>query len=123
MSPMPGMIIPPLNTPSAERKSIVVAVPQTTTIAARGPSSARAPITAAHRSLPSCAGLRYELRTPHWNSCGTSQYGAGASGHTSSTRIVAVRTRVAATFEMTIRDGVGNFTNCAASAGTSSSSA
>ena len=40
------------------RKSSVVAVPHTTTIAARAPNMYRAPIIAAQRSLPSCAGLR-----------------------------------------------------------------
>src|SRR5690349_13326768 len=61
--------------------------------------------------------------TPHCDSCGTSQYGAGASGHTSSMRIVVARTRVPATFEITIAVGVGSFANCAGSAVISSSSA
>ena len=48
-----SFITPPLNSPEALRKSIVVAVPHTTTSAGFAPSSSRAPIRAAHRSLPS----------------------------------------------------------------------
>ena len=59
----------------------------------------------------------------HCSACGTSHAGAGASGHTSSARSVAARTRVPATFEMTMRDGTGSLRHCAGSAGISSSSA
>jgi hypothetical protein len=58
ISPTPGMITPPVNCPAALTKSIVVAVPQTTTSTGRPSTIPRAPIIAAQRSEPSCAGLR-----------------------------------------------------------------
>lgn len=58
ISPTPGRITPPLKSPAAFTKSMVVAVPHTTTSTGRPSTSARAPIIAAQRSEPSCAGLR-----------------------------------------------------------------
>ena len=52
------MIMPPLNTPSAVRKSIVVAVPHITTIAARAPEQVAradaAPPSGRCRAAPDC---------------------------------------------------------------------
>jgi hypothetical protein len=63
------------------------------------------------------------LTTPHCTSCGTSQNVGGASGQTSSMRIVVARTRVPATLLTTMRAGVGSFASCAGSAMISSRSA
>jgi hypothetical protein len=63
------------------------------------------------------------LVTPHISSFGITQYGDGASVQISSRRSMVARTRVPATFEITICTGAGNLRSCAASPGISSSSA